>query len=54
MGRAARRREAREVMKSIMRNELHPDKVDLSRQERRKMAWEEAKHLVKSREDSDN
>lgn len=47
MDRAAERREIREVAKSIMKNELHHDKVDLSRQERRKLAWDEAKNLVR-------
>lgn len=46
MIRAERRREARVEMKKIMRDELHPDKVDLDRASRRNIAWQEAKNRV--------
>lgn len=46
MSRAEKRREVRKLRNEIMQNELHADKVDMTRKERRELSYEMAKEMV--------
>lgn len=53
INRAKKRQKARKIMKKIMRNELHPARVNMTRKERRKMAWRLAKKRINKEEKSE-